>query len=138
MPDSGSPISDPIATEKAVRVATAGRRRRNLLALLGGVVILGAVVWGLYWFLVSSHYVETDNAYVGADTAQVTPLVSGQVAQVLALETQMVKAGDPLVILDDADTKIALAGAEAALGQAQRSAPRSPRARPTSPAPTPS
>jgi membrane fusion protein (multidrug efflux system) len=46
--------------------------------------------------------------------------VSGQVAQVLALETQTVKAGDPLVILDDADTKIALAGAEAALGLAQR------------------
>ena len=80
MPDSGSPISDPIAREKAARVANAGRRRRNLLALLGGVVLIGAVAWGLYWFLVSSHYVETDNAYVGFDTAQVTPLVSGQVA----------------------------------------------------------
>jgi membrane fusion protein (multidrug efflux system) len=120
MPDSGSSIADPIVGEKAVRVVNAGRRRRNLLALLAGVVIIGAVAWGLYWFLVSSHYVETDNAYVGADTAQVTPLVSGQVAQVLALETQTVKAGDPLVILDDADTKIALAGAEAALSQAQR------------------
>ena len=125
MPDSGSVMSDPatadsIAQAKAVRVAKAGRRRRNLLAVLGAVVVVAAVIWGLYYFLVSSHYVETDNAYVGADTAQVTPLVSGQVAKVLALETQTVKAGDPLVIIDDADARIALAGAEAALSQAQR------------------
>ena len=55
------------------------------------MVVIGVVVWGLYWLLVASHFVDTDNAYVGADTAQVTPLVSGQVAQVLALETQTVK-----------------------------------------------
>ena len=117
MPDSGSHALDTAAHDKSV---AASRRRRNLLAILGAVVVVGALVWGLYWFLVSSHYVATDNAYVGANTAQVTPLVSGQVARVLALETQTVNAGDPLVILDDADARIALAETEAALSQARR------------------
>jgi membrane fusion protein (multidrug efflux system) len=117
MPDSGSHAIDTAAHDKSV---AASRRRRNLLAILGAVVIAGAVAWGLYWFLVSSHHVATDNAYVGADTAQVTPLVSGQVARVLVLETQSVNAGDPVVILDDADARIALAEAEAAASQARR------------------
>ncbi len=95
-------------------------RRNRLLGLLGVVVVLGIIAWGLYYVLVTSHHVETDNAYVGADTALVTPLIAGPVAKVLVVETQVVKAGDPLVVLDDSDAKIAVAEAEAALGQAQR------------------
>ena len=120
MPDSGSPTLDAAAHEKAGGIAAARKRRRNLLALLGAVVVVGFVVWLAYWLLISSHYVVTDNAYVGANTAEVSPLVSGQVAQVMVVETQNVQAGDPVVILDDADAKIALAGAEAALSQAKR------------------
>jgi membrane fusion protein (multidrug efflux system) len=100
--------------------SSATTRRNRLLGLLGAVVVIGIVAWGLYYVLVSSHQVETDNAYVGADTALVTPLIAGPVAKVLVNETQVVKAGDPLVVLDDSDAKIAVAEAEAALGQAQR------------------
>ncbi len=120
MPDSGSPTLDAAAHEKAGGIAAARKRRRNLLALLGAVVVIGFVVWLAYWLLISSHYVVTDNAYVGANTAEVSPLVSGQVSQVLVVETQNVQTDDPVVILDDADAKIALAGAEAALSQAKR------------------
>ncbi len=95
-------------------------RRNRLLTLLGGGVAAGVVVYGLYWLLVASHYVSTDNAYVGADTAQVTPLVGGPVAKVLVAETQTVKAGQPLVVLDDSDARIAVAEAQADLGRAER------------------
>jgi membrane fusion protein (multidrug efflux system) len=91
-----------------------------LLAVLGLVVLVGAVGAGLYWLLVASHQVSTDNAYVGADTAEVTPLISGSVLQVLVQETQQVKVGQPVVLLDPADEKIAVAQAQAALGQAER------------------
>ena len=64
--------------------------------------------------------IETDNAYVGADTAQVTPLVTGHVARVLVSDAQKVRAGQPLVILDQTDARLALAEAEAAYDQAQR------------------
>jgi membrane fusion protein (multidrug efflux system) len=78
------------------------------------------ILWGAYQFFIGSRYVSTDNAYVGADTAEVTPLVAGPVGKVLVVETQLVKAGDPLVVIDDSDAKIAVAQAEAALGEATR------------------
>jgi membrane fusion protein (multidrug efflux system) len=95
-------------------------RRRQLLTGLAAVVAVGIVIWVLYAVLIGGKHVETDNAYVGADTAQVTPLISGPVAKVLVSETQIVAAGQPLVVIDDADAQIAVLSAQAALGQAQR------------------
>jgi membrane fusion protein (multidrug efflux system) len=94
--------------------------RRQLLTGLATVVVIGIVIWALYAFFIGSRHVETDNAYVGAEVAQVTPLISGPVAKVLVSETQTVTAGQPLVVIDDADARIAVLAAQAALGQAQR------------------
>jgi membrane fusion protein (multidrug efflux system) len=100
--------------------AAANDKRRRQLTLLAGVVAVGLVGYGAYWLVFDSHYVETDDAYVGAETAQVTALSPGPVAKIFVVETQAVKAGDPLVVIDDADARIAVAQAEAALGQAER------------------
>jgi len=120
MPDSGSLEIGTAAPHRLARAAAPAGRRRLLLGALAAAVIVGGVVFGLYWLFIGSHYVATDNAYVGADTAQVTPLISGQVAQVMVGETQVVKAGQPLIRLDDADARIAVAQAQAALAQAER------------------
>ena len=98
----------------------ANNKRRRQLTLLGGAVAVGLLGYGAWWLAFDSHYVETDDAYVGAETAQVTALSPGPVAKIFVVETQAVKAGDPLVIIDDADARIAVAQAEAALGQAER------------------
>jgi membrane fusion protein (multidrug efflux system) len=98
----------------------ATNRRVKLLINLAGAVVIAAVMVGAYDFVVARHYVTTDNAYVGADAAWVSPLINGPVAQVLVQETQVVKAGDPLVILDDADTQIMVEQARAALDSAER------------------
>lgn len=95
-------------------------RRKIALTAIAGAVILAGVGYGIYYGLVGSHFVETDNAYVGADTAQVTPMVAGQVVDVLKFETDPVKRGDVLLRLDDSDAKIALATAEAELAKARR------------------
>jgi membrane fusion protein (multidrug efflux system) len=94
--------------------------RRQMLTWLAIVVVVGVVAFGVFWLLTSGKAVKTDNAYVGADVAQVTPLIAGPVAKVLVRETQVVRAGQPLIVLDDADAKIAVAQAQAALGQAER------------------
>ena len=63
----------------AAAAARGGSRRRQLFLLLGAVVAIGAIVWGVDWVLVGSHHVSTDDAYVNADVADVTPLVSGPI-----------------------------------------------------------
>lgn len=110
MPDSAA---SPAATPQRAT-------RRRLLIWLAIAVVAAAVLYGVYALLFTGKTVSTDNAYVGADTAQVTPLISGPVAQVLVKETQVVKAGAPLVVLDGADARNMVQQAEAALGQAQR------------------
>jgi len=106
------------AAKPAINAGNAKRKR--LLTYLGIAVVIGAVAYGAYYGLVASHYVSTDNAYVGTDTAQVNALVSGPVASIAVSETQAVKAGDILLTIDDADAKIAVAQAQAALALAQR------------------
>lgn len=112
-------MSDPAQPATATQVASNAKRRQQL-TLLGGAVAIGVVGYGAWWLAFDSHYVETDDAYVGAETAQVTALSPGPVAKIFVSETQAVKAGDPLVVIDDADARIAVAQAEAALGQAER------------------
>lgn len=95
-------------------------KRKKLLQTLAIVVITIAAIWGIWYFLTQAGRVSTDNAYVGADSATVTALVPGPVKEVRVSGTQTVKKGDILVILDDADQRIAVADAEAALRQARQ------------------
>jgi membrane fusion protein (multidrug efflux system) len=100
------------------------RRRTRLLLLLAALVAAGAIAYAIYYFTYASRFVSTDNAYVGAETASVTPLINGPVAEVLVRETQSVKAGDVLVKLDDADARLAVAQAQADLARTQSDASR--------------
>ena len=99
---------------------TNGAKRAKLLRILAIVVVTVAILWGLWYFLTQAGRVHTDNAYVGADSAQVTALIAGPVKEVRVSGTQAVKKGDILVILDDADQRIAVADAEAALRLARQ------------------
>ncbi len=94
--------------------------RKPLFALLAVVVVFAALAWGAYYVLIASHYVSTDDAYVGADVAEITPQVAGQVAAVTVQDTQTVKAGDALVVIDPADAKLAVESAQAEYGRAVR------------------
>lgn len=95
-------------------------RRFRWLGILALVLVAVAIIWGIWFFLTQAGRVSTDNAYVGADTAQVTPLIAAPVADVRVTNTQAVKKGDVLVILDPADAEIEVAQAESALAQAEQ------------------
>lgn len=115
-PTSASPVPTPAAPEAP---AGNGKRRRALTALTAVVLVVGGG-WGLYEWLVASHYENTDNAYVQGNVIQITPQIGGTVMAIGADDTDFVKAGQPLVQLDPADAKVALEQAEAALAQAVR------------------
>jgi membrane fusion protein (multidrug efflux system) len=114
--------ADPAFTQNDTAAADQGGSGRRKIALMSvaGAIVLAGIGYGLWYAFVGSHYVGTDNAYVGADTAQVTPMVAGQVLAVLKSDTDTVKRGEILVKLDDRDAQIALATAEADLAKARR------------------
>ena len=94
--------------------------RRKTLRSIAAVILLAGAGWAAYWALVLKHVEYTDNAYVQGNVVQITPQVAGTVVAILADDTDLVKAGQPLVRLDPADAKLALAQAEAQLGQTVR------------------
>ncbi|NKJ40719.1 HlyD family efflux transporter periplasmic adaptor subunit [Novosphingobium sp. SG720] len=106
-------------SEADADAARKAKRKRGFL-LFAGALALVAAGFGLYEWIAGGRYVDTDNAYVAAEVAQVTPLVSGPVRRVAVNDTQVVRRGDILVELDPTDAKIALAAAEADYADALR------------------
>ncbi len=110
---------DSAAEADAASTARNGARKTWLVRLAIAVAVI-AGVWGLWYFLVAQNYVSTENAYVNGETAQVTPLISGAVIELRVKDTQTVKQGDVLAVLDSANARITLAQAEAELAAARR------------------
>jgi len=107
------------AEPAAVAAGPTGKRKK-LFAALAAAVALAGIGYGSYWYLVASHYVETDNAYVSAETVQITPAINGTIRDVKVVDTQSVKKGDVLVVIDDTDAKLAQEQAQAELARAER------------------
>ncbi len=96
-----------------------GKRRFFLIAFT--LIVLAALVaYGAWWFIFARHYESTDDAYVAGNVVQVTSQVGGTVIAIHADDTERVEAGKPLIELDPADAKVALAQAEAQLAQTVR------------------
>ncbi|WP_374418645.1 EmrA/EmrK family multidrug efflux transporter periplasmic adaptor subunit [Novosphingobium arvoryzae] len=111
---SETPDVDPALT------ASRKAKRKVWLTRLAIALAVIAIGWGAWYGLVARNYVSTDNAYVNAQMAQVTPLIAAPAVEVLVKDTQQVKAGDVLVRLEQADARAALAAAEAELAAARR------------------
>lgn len=84
------------------------------------IILVIALVLFLIWKFVFNNVASTDNAYVGAETASITSMVTGQVSEVFTSDTKQVKKGDLLVQIDPRDAEIAVAQAKAELIKAQR------------------
>ena len=97
-----------------------GQLRKRLFAGFGAVLLVAGIAVGGRWWILGEGYVSTDDAYVSADSAQVTPQVAGTVQALPVTDTTHVKHGQVLVQLDPSDTRLALAQAEANYAQARR------------------
>jgi membrane fusion protein (multidrug efflux system) len=106
------PAVDPAARRKTLR--------KRLFAIFGAVLAVAGVGAAARWWLISQRYVSTDDAYVAADSAQVTPQIGGTIRAVPVTDTTHVGRGQVLVQIDPSDAQLALAQAEANYGQALR------------------
>lgn len=118
MTDAQSNVQETVPTTSASDENNQNKRKK-FLGFFALILLIAAILYAI-WALFLNNSVSTDNAYVGAETAQITSMISGQVAQVVVKDTQTVHRGDVLVRIDDRDAKIALAQAEAELAKAKR------------------
>ena len=99
---------------------TPSGRRTQLLIRLAALLLLASLAYTAWWALVARYHEHTDNAYVSGNLVQITPQTSGTVLAIQADDTDYVTAGQPLVLLDPADARVALEQAEADLAQQVR------------------
>ena len=103
-------------TAPAAAVAQPEKKKggRRLMLPVVGLALLAAAGWyGYQWWTHGRFMISTDDAYIEGDIASISPKVSGYVAAVNVVANQTVKAGDPLVTLDDGDYLLAREQAEA-------------------------
>jgi len=95
------------------------KRRRNIVIL---IVVLVVVVGGVFLWRYLSSYESTDDAQADVHLYPVSARISGYVVKVNVDDNQWVEKGTVLVEIDPKDYEVAVAQAQANLGNAEATA----------------
>ena len=117
--DSPEPAPTPKPTHSTTQIPAKSKRKKNLLLFTLIVLAIAAVTLWLY-FTQWRYQVSTEDAYVSGNQVQINAQISGTVTAIGVNDTDMVKAGQTLVALDQADNGLALETAKAQLRTAIR------------------
>jgi membrane fusion protein, multidrug efflux system len=93
---------------RAGGIGRQGWLKRTLLGAGAVLAVAGAAQFGTQYWRVGRFMVETDDAYVQADSTLIGPRISGTITEVLVRDNQQVKPGDVLARIDDRDFRVAL------------------------------
>jgi membrane fusion protein, multidrug efflux system len=126
-----SPKAEPPASQPATGPATARARggdapvmegtakprsrRKPIVIGIGALALMGLTYFGYNYITVGRFLVSTDDAYVGAYMAIISPKIAAIVSEVPVVDNQSVKEGQMLVHLDDGDYRLALDQAQSKL-----------------------
>lgn len=117
--NKGTAPQEQPATAKAEQPAPPRKgHRRNIVFVVLFLVIVAIAI--AYFFRLDFPYRWTDDAYVHGNEVFLVPRVTSTVVAINADDTDLVQKGQPLVVLDDSDAKVALLQAEGALGDTMR------------------
>jgi membrane fusion protein, multidrug efflux system len=94
--------------------------RRLLLTILAAVVVVGVIIYGLYWVLYARHFEGTNDAYVAGDIVSITSRENANVIALHADNTQAVRRGQLLIEFDPITAQVAMEAAEANLARTVR------------------
>jgi membrane fusion protein, multidrug efflux system len=114
--ETGAVATAPAPASNEAPPAEVKKRRLNPIVVIGVVVVLA--IAGVLYYLYTQTYQDTDDAQVDGHLNPIASRVDGTVIAVHVDDNYTVKAGDPLVDLDPADTKISLAQQQAQYDQA--------------------
>ncbi len=88
-------------------VVTRARLKWLAYATVGGLIAFAGARYGYEYWSVGRFIESTDDAYAGGNVTPISPHVAGFVAQILVGDNQYVRAGQPLIRLDDRDFRAA-------------------------------
>jgi membrane fusion protein, multidrug efflux system len=108
--DKDKPATDKIVPRK---------RRRVTRYLVVAAVVVVLATGGYYLWKYLNTYETTDDAQIDGHINAISGRIAGNVIEVRAEDEQIVNAGDVLVRLDPRDYEVALAKAQADLGDAE-------------------
>ncbi len=111
----------PSAPQASAPVHAPGKTppNRRVLGVVGLIALVALGAGGRMWYR-SSHFVETENAYVTGRVHPVSSRVAGVVTRVLVDDNQHVKAGDVIAELDPADHRVRVEQIEAQIASVQQ------------------
>jgi membrane fusion protein (multidrug efflux system) len=117
--DSPEPAPTPAPVDSTTQLPAKSKRKKNLLLFTLIVLAIAAVTLWLY-YTQWRYQVSTEDAYVSGNQVQINAQISGTVTAIGVNDTDMVKAGQTLAALDQADNGLALETAKAQLRTAIR------------------
>lgn len=93
----------------------------NLTKWFGIALLIGAIIWGINYFLKGYRYEQTNDAQVDAYLSPINAKVGGYISKIYYKDNQQVKKGDTLVVieLDEYGLKRNAASAEMMSSQAK-------------------
>ena len=92
---------------------------KKIMPFILGIVLIGALIFGIKEYVYFQHHVDTDDAQVDGNINPVVARVGGYVKDIRFVDNQFVREGDTLVVLDDRDYVLKLQEAEAALNASE-------------------
>ena len=113
-------LEDKTETKDENQVPIKENRKKAFIRIVIFIIILAilGLIYGIHWFKVGKWEQETDDAYINGYQNVVTAQVNGRITEIYIKDTQEVKEGDLLAVIDDTDYKINFEKAEAALAKA--------------------
>jgi membrane fusion protein (multidrug efflux system) len=100
--------------------ARRSKRARQILFALAGLIVIGAISFGLYRRY--APWESTDDAQIDGYIYPVNSRIQGYITHVMVDDNQYVEAGTVLVQLDPKDYEVAVANAKSALANDEASA----------------
>jgi membrane fusion protein (multidrug efflux system) len=113
----------PVAAPPEAAAKGSGRKKL-VFGIVGALILAGAIGYGVHWWTVGRFLVSTDDAYVGAEIAQLSARVAGRVESVPVAANQHVRKGDALVRLENTDYRFAVDQSKAKLATQEASVAR--------------